>query len=339
MTVKLAQIGVGNWGKNLLRNFASIDDVELSLVCDSSEQGCRLASADPRVKEVSRDWRIILDRKDITAVVIATPPQEHYRMAKACLENGKDVFVEKPITLNVDEAVKLAHLADTEKKILMVGHIMEYHPAIEKLKGYIDSGELGRIFYLYSARINLGKVRSCENALWSFAPHDISIFLYLLSAEPTRVSATGASYLQKGIEDVTFVTLFFPDGTIAQIHTSWLDPHKSRKLTIVGSKKMAVFNDMEPAEKIRIYDKGVDAVADYNTYGEYLSVRVGDILIPRVNIKEPLGIECAEFIKAVKTRKPPRTDGWDGVRVLRVLEAASRSLSLGGTPMDIKRED
>ncbi len=337
MSVNIAQIGVGKWGKNLLRNFASMEEIELSVVCDSSDKGCTIAQYDPRVKQVTRNWKEIPQREDVDAVVIATPPETHYEIAKAFLEADKDVFVEKPITLDVEKAVELAKLAEDKKRILMVGHIMEYHPAVEKLKQYINSGELGRLFYLYSSRINLGRVRSCENALWSFAPHDISILLYLLDEEPTRVSVTGASYLQKGIEDVVFVSLYFPDGIMGHIHTSWLDPHKSRKLTIVGSKKMAVFDDMEPAEKIRLYDKGVDMVTDYQTYGEYLSIRQGDILIPKIDIREPLRIECQEFIKAVKSRKPPRTDGWDGVRVLKILEAASQSLKVNGSPIAIDK--
>jgi len=333
--IKVGQIGVGNWGKNLLRNFAGIKDVEITLASDSSPKGIAIAKSDPRIKGTTDNWKEVTEHPHIQAVVIATPPENHYEITKSALLNSKDVFVEKPITLDVAEAEEIAKLADEKKRILMVGHIMEYHPAVEAIKKYIDNGELGKIFYLYSARINLGKVRSCENALWSFAPHDISILLYLLSQEPVKVSATGASYLQKDIEDVTFVSLYFPDGTMGQIHTSWLDPHKSRKITIVGSKKMVVFDDMEPSEKIRIYDKGVDTVTDYNTYGEYLSIRTGDILIPKINIKEPLSIECNEFIKAIESRKSPRTDGWDGVRVLRVLECATRSLKMGGTPVKI----
>jgi len=226
-------------------------------------------------------------------------------------------------------------LAQREGNVLMVGHIMEYHPAALKLKELIDSGELGKIYYLYSTRVNLGKVREIENALWSFAPHDVSIILYLLDEEPVRVTANGMAYLREGIEDVAFSTLYFADGMLAHIHVSWLDPHKIRKVTVVGQKKMAVFDDMESAEKIRIYDKGVDTHKDYASYGEYLSLRHGDILIPKLDLVEPLKAECAHFLQCVENRSTPKSDGRDGLRVLRVLAAAQRSLENGGTPIEI----
>ena len=236
------------------------------------------------------------------------------------------------MTLAISEAEELVRLAEGSRRILMVGHIMEYHPAVVRMREYIEGGELGDIYYVYSTRVNLGKVRDVENALWSFAPHDISMIIYLLREKPAAVSATGAAYLRKGIEDVSFITLFFDSGTIAHIHTSWLDPHKVRRLTIVGSKKMAVLDDVEPQEKIRIYDKGVNLQQAYDTYGEYLSLRTGDILIPAVKVQEPLKIECQEFIKAVRSRIPPITDGKDGLAVLRVLRAADKSMKENGTP-------
>jgi predicted dehydrogenase len=240
--------------------------------------------------------------------------------------------------LEVAQGEELVRLAEEKKRILMVGHIMEYHSATLKLKEYIKNGELGKIYYVYSTRLNLGKVRDIENALWSFAPHDISMILFLLEKDPISVTATGECYLQKdkGIEDVAFLNMQFEDGIMAHVHVSWLDPHKERRLTVVGEKKMAVFDDSKSAEKIVIYDKGVNIKTDYSTYGEYLSLRFGDILIPQIESTEPLKVECQHFIDCVQTRKPSRSDGRDGLRVLRVLDAAQRSLKMGGSPVEIR---
>lgn len=333
--IRIAQIGVGAWGKNLLRNFLSLKEAEVVLVCDQDQRVCENIKADPKIKEVETDWRVVLKRPDIDAVVIATPPVTHFEIAVKALEEGKDVFVEKPIALKLDDAYRMVELAEKKKRILMVGHILEYHPAVQKLREYIEGGELGQIYYLYASRLNLGVVRNVENAMWSLAPHDISIFLFLLKEEPTVVSATGASYLQKGIEDVSFITMYFPDNIVGHIHSSWLDPHKMRKITVVGSKKMVTFDDMNPSEKLWLYDKGVDIQLSYDTYAEYFSLRTGDIVIPKIKLKEPLLIECEEFLRSVETRLPPLTDGWDGIRVLRVLEAADRSMKLGGTPVRV----
>jgi predicted dehydrogenase len=203
------------------------------------------------------------------------------------------------------------------------------------LREYIQKGELGEVYYIYTQRVNLGKVRNNENALFSFAPHDISLVCYLLDKTPVKVSATGSSYIQDGIEDVVFVTLHFADRIMAHIHVSWLDPHKDRKVTIVGSKKMAVFNDTEASEKIWLYDKGVDSKFDYTTYGEYLSLRSGDILIPKIDSVEPLELECKHFVECVREGKKPLSDGKEGLKVLKVLQAAQKSLKSGGTPVEI----
>jgi len=335
MPVNVAQIGLGAWGRNLLRTFYNIPDARLKLGCDlSAEQLSRMGGKFPGVNW-TREYSELLSDPEINAIIIATPPADHFQLASKALEAGKDVFVEKPLALNMDDGKKLIDLAEKYNRILMVGHIMEYHPASLKLKEYISSGKLGRIYYLYSSRINLGKVRDIENSLWSFAPHDISLIMFLLDKTPVSVTSTGASYLQKNIEDVSFLTLHFDDMTMAHIHVSWLDPHKERKLTVVGSKMMAVFDDTESSEKIRLYDKGVDTRLDYNTYGEYLSLRAGDILIPKVDSTEPLMAECLHFIECVKNRNRPVSDGRDGLRVLTVLSAAQESMQRGGTPMDI----
>jgi predicted dehydrogenase len=336
--VKVGLIGCGAWGKNLLRNFANLPGCTLLTCCDESpKQVEKLSPGYPGIK-FTQDPKEIIENPNLDAVVISTPPAAHFELSRAAILAGKDVFVEKPLVLDVKEGEELVSLAEERKKILMVGHIMEYHAATLKLKEYIDQGELGRVYYLYSTRVNLGKVRDIENALWSFAPHDISMILFLLDKEPVSVTATGQCYLQKdkGIEDVVFMNMRFDDGVMAHVHVSWLDPHKERRLTVVGDKKMAVFDDTQSAEKIWIYDKGVETKQDYNTYGEYLSLRFGDVVIPRIPATEPLRAECQHFIECVQSRKAPRSDGRDGLRVSKVLDAAQRSLKEGGSPAKIE---
>jgi len=336
--VRVGLIGCGAWGKNLLRNFANLPGCTLLTCCDeSAKQVEKISPGYPGIK-FTQDPREIIENPNLDAVVIVTPPASHFQLCKAAIMADKDVFVEKPLVLNTREGEELVELAEEKKKILMVGHIMEYHAATLKLKEYIDKGELGRVYYLYSSRVNLGKVRDMENALWSFAPHDISMILFLLGKEPVSVTATGQCYLQKDkeIEDVVFMNMRFDDGTMAHVHVSWLDPHKERRLTVVGDKKMAVFDDARSAEKIWIYDKGVQTKQDYSTYGEYLSLRFGDVVIPNIPATEPLRTECEHFIECVKSRKRPRSDGRDGLRVSKVLDAAQRSLKTGGSPVEIK---
>jgi predicted dehydrogenase len=317
----IAIAGIGAWGKNLLRNFYNLSGGHLVLACDEDEKKLAYAKAGYLGLETTSNY-------DDT-------PADHFKMALSAIEAGKDVFVEKPLVLSVEDGEKLVEAAEKANRILMVGHIMVYHPATTFLKSLIDDDHLGKVYYLYASRVNLGKVREIENALWSFAPHDISIILYLLEKDPVRVTATGSAYLQPGIEDVAFTTLHFGDGTMAHIHVSWLDPHKDRKLVVVGSKKMAVFDDSQAGEKIRLYDKGVDTRQDYETYGEYLSVRTGDILIPQVKSSEPLAEECRHFLHCIEKRERPRSDGTEGLRVLKVLDAAQRSLEAGGAPVNL----
>jgi predicted dehydrogenase len=336
--VKVGLIGCGAWGKNLLRNFANLPGCALLLCCDENPKELeKLGPSYPGIK-FTQDQKEIIENPNLDAAVIVTPPASHFQLCRAAIMADKDVFVEKPLVLDTKEGEELVELAEKKKKILMVGHIMEYHAATLKLKEYIDKGELGRVYYLYSSRVNLGKVREIENALWSFAPHDISMILFLLEKEPVSVTATGQCYLQKdkGIEDVVFMNMRFDDGTMAHVHVSWLDPHKERRLTVVGDKKMAVFDDARSAEKIWIYDKGVETKQDYSTYGEYLSLRFGDVVIPNIPATEPLRAECEHFIECVKSRKAPRSDGRDGLRVSKVLDAAQRSLKSGGSPVEIK---
>lgn len=335
MVINIGQIGLGAWGKNLLRTFNSFSNVNLKIACDKDPgQLSKVGSMFPGIATTT-DPDAVLNDNSLNAVVIATPPADHFSLAVRALENGKDVFVEKPLVLSIEHGRRLVEAAEQNKRILMVGHIMEYHPASLKLKEYIDAGKLGNIHYLYASRVNLGKVRDIENSLWSFAPHDISLIIFLLNQMPIRVTATGEAYLQKGIEDVSFMTMHFADKTMAHIHVSWLDPHKERKLTVVGSKMMAVFDDAESSEKIWLYDKGVETKLDYNTYGEYLSLRAGDITIPSIGSAEPLKLECEHFINCINTRTQPRSDGRDGLKILTILSAAQKSMEQGGAPMEI----
>lgn len=331
--VNLALIGAGPWGRNLLRNFAHMKNAQLRVCCDSDPARCAESLNGFRDIEAAHDPMAVLSRTDIDAVVIATPAITHYDFALKALKNGKDVFVEKPMTLSLAHAEELVETAEKNGRILMVGHLLEYHPGVNKMKELLAGGALGDLYYLYSERVNLGRIRSDENALWSFAPHDISIVLYLLEDEPLEVSACGAAYLQPGIEDVAFLWMRFERNVLAQIHVSWLDPHKIRRTTLVGSRKMVVFDDMEPAEKIRIYDKGVTPNGRCVSYAESFSLRFGEVTVPMLDAQEPLKSECEHFVECVLTRAKPRSDGQDGLRVVRVLEAAQRSMQSGGAPV------
>ena len=333
--VRIGTVGLGAWGWGVARNFAELKDCELVSCCDlDSKRRENAAKAWPGVKAVAEFEDLLAT--DIDAVAIAAPAIMHYPLAKQALLAGKDVMVEKPFTLNVADAEELAELAYKNNRVLMVGHLLEYHPVVKRLKGMVNSGELGDIYYMYSQRVNLGRIRGDENAMWSFAPHDISVFTYLLGQTPTDVSARGQSFIQDGIEDVVFLSLFFENRVMAHIHISWLDPHKIRRTTVVGSKKMAVFDDSEVNEKLKIYNNHAE-VPPAKTYGEAIQVRFGDILIPRVEGTEPLKIECKHFVDCVRDRSTPMSDAQDGIRVVRILEAAQRSLELDGEPISISQ--
>ena len=247
---------------------------------------------------------------------------------------GKHALIEKPMSLRAADAEDLCAVATRNDRVLMVGHLLEYHPGVRKVKELVEGGELGKVFYVYANRLNLGKVRADENALWSLGPHDISVINYLTGEEPLEVSARGECYLQPGVEDVVFGYIRFPSGVIGHLHESWLDPHKSRKITVVGSDKMVVFDDMETDRKVTVYDKGA-VVPQYQSYGEYVSLRFGDIHIPRIANDEPLRLECEHFVDCVREGRSPISDGQDGLNVVRVLEAMQRSLHDGGEPVKI----
>jgi predicted dehydrogenase len=318
-----------------VRNIASLGGAALRYVIDV-DPGVRARMADLYPEAIVTDQLdAALADEEVRAMVVAVDAPLHYRVARACLTAGKHTYVEKPLTLSSSEAEELLQIAEEKALKLMVGHLLEYHPAVNYLKDCIDSGKAGQPYYLYFQRVNLGIVRNTENAWWSLAPHDISVACYLFAAEPVRVSASGHAYLQPEIEDVVFASLTFADGKMAHIHVSWLDPHKIRKVTLVGSEKMIVFDDMQAAEKVRIYDKSAEVKRSVDSYEEAISLRTGDILIPKISGGEPLRAECQHFIDAIANDTVPRSDGADGLRVVKVLEAGSRSLARGGQPVNL----
>ena len=334
--IGIAVVGTGDWGANLVRNFANLPGTRLVAVCDADPQRlAKTAAQYPGTKAYADVAQVCADA-DIQGVVVSASAVSHFPLAKTLLEAGKDVYVEKPLTLEVADAEALCLLAKNRGRILMVGHLLLYHPGVQYLKQAVVDGTIGDLLYIYCQRVNLGKVRKDENALWSFAPHDLSVILHLMDQEPVDVAARGAAFLQKGVEDVVFVDLRFPNGQIAHVHVSWLDPHKLRKFTVVGTQKMIVFDDMEASEKIKVYDKGVDRAGQVVSYGDALTVRSGDILIPKISLQEPLRLECLHFVECVRERKRPITDGIGGLRVVKVLDAAQKSLKAGGAPIAIQ---
>lgn len=331
--VRVGVVGYGYWGPNLVRNLAKLDDADLAVVCDVSDRNlAKLAAAYPELP-TSRDVGAMLSDFDLDAVVVATSAPTHFAIAEQVIEAGKHCYVEKPLTLKSSDAEELVRLADEHGVVLQVGHLMEYHSAINWIRDRIASGDLGDVLYLYAQRLNLGKVRTEENAFWSLAPHDVSVALYLLGEAPDFVSATGAAYLNDGVQDTVFANLHFASGKMANIHVSWLDPHKVRRFTIVGTKKMLVFDDMEATEKIWIYDRGVGAPTDAMAFGEDLTLRFGEIVAPYVPVKEPLAAEVQHFLDCCAGGVTPRSDGRDGLRVVRVLEAVDESMAAGGAPV------
>jgi len=320
---KVGVVGLGYWGPNLARNFAAIPGCELAWLCDGDPAALERVGAMLPGARRTQSLDDLLGDRALDAVVLATPVPTHGALAERVLDAGKHCFVEKPLAQSVEEAERAVAAAERSGRTLMVGHLLEYHPGVAKLKEVAASGELGDIHYIYSNRLNLGKLRADENALWSLGAHDVSVVLHLADEEPSEVDARGESYTQPGIEDVVFGYLRFPSGRAAHLHLSWLDPHKERRFTVVGSKRMATFDDMDIERKVTIYDKGFDE--DTGSYGEYIT-RSGDIWSPQIPNREPLRIECEQFVEAVRTGTPPRSDGEDGLRVVRVLEALQERL-------------
>jgi predicted dehydrogenase len=329
----LAVVGCGYWGIHHVRVAGSVRGARLIAVCDANDEArARAARLAPEARAV-RDLDEVLDDPAVEAVVLATPARQHGAQVRRALEAGRHVLVEKPLALSVNEAEAALDAAARAGRVLVIGHLMLYHPAVLRLRELLVSGELGHLYYLYSSRVNLGRLRSDENALWSFAPHDLSMIDFLLDGElPESVSARGQGYLQERVEDVVFVTLKYRRGQMAHIHLSWLDPRKERRLTLVCSRKMVEFDDVA-SEKLRIYDKGYDRPPEFAQYADYLTLRQGDIHIPHVPMAEPLAIEVSHFVDSVRQGIAPRSDGASGLRVIRVLAAAEASLAADGAPV------
>jgi predicted dehydrogenase len=325
--VRVGVAGLGYWGPNLARNLAAIGGCELRWLCDLDMAAReKLARTFPGARATG-ELSDLLEDPGLDAIVLATPVPTHAQLAVQVAEAGKHCFVEKPLATTAADAERAVRAAARAERILMVGHLLEYHPAVDRLKELIDAGELGTLYYLYGNRLNLGVLREDENALWSLGAHDVSVVLRLIGEEPEECLAHGASYVREGVQDVVFCYLRFPSGIVAHLHLSWLDPHKERRLTVVGARRMATFDDMLIEGKLTIYDKGFDE--DSRSWGEYIA-RSGDVFSPRIPNSEPLRIECEHFINCIRTGSEPRSDGHSGLRVVRVLEALQRSLDGSG---------
>lgn len=335
-SVNVAVIGAGYWGPNLIRNLVELPQTNLVAVVDMREERLNhIATLYPSVKTF-KDYKELFTL-NLDAVVIATPPATHFFIARDCLEHNLHTLVEKPLTLRSEDAQELIALAEQRGLTLMVGNTFEYNAAVRKLRDLITSGELGDIYYVNAVRTNLGLFQSNVNAMWDLAPHDLSILLYILGQEPDTVSAQGGASIFKHIYDVVYMHLKFKNSLLAHIHVSWLDPCKVRRITVVGSKKMAVYDDVETLEKIKIYDRGVDRPPYTDSYADFhCSYRYGDIVTPHIQLVEPLRAECLHFAESIINKTPPRSDGTVGLRIVRILEAASRSLDENGAVIGIE---
>jgi len=323
---------MGYWGPNLARNLATLESCELAWCCelDEKKRG-HWESAYPQAR-FTADIDDLLGDPDLAAIVVATPGSTHAALGQRVLEAGKNCFVEKPLAHDTASAERLARLADERGLVLMVGHLLSYHPGVRQLADLIGRGELGRIRYVHAQRLNLGKLRTDENALWSLGAHDVSVLLELADGAPVEVSARGEGFMREDVEDVVFAHIRFDSGLFTHLHLSWLDPHKVRRITVVGSERMATLDDMALERKLTISDKGFDPAAD--TYGEYIT-RSGAVWSPAVSNQEPLRLECEHFVECLRTGAQPRTDGPAGLEVVRVLEALQASLEAGGLPQPV----
>jgi predicted dehydrogenase len=339
MPVRVGVVGCGYWGPNVVRAFAELLDAALVAVIDrSAEVLTPLRRRYPNVEYFGQDHRSLFEL-DVDAVAVCTPPETHYSIVRSCLEGGLDVLVEKPLATTARDAAELVRIAELNDRVLMVGHIGAYTPAVRALKDIVQSGTLGDIAYVDSVRGGLGNFHPALNVIWDLAPHDISILLYLLEDRPISVSVRAIACVERSIEDVAYTTFTFADGLLAHSRTSWVDPCKTRKVTVVGRQQMVVFDDLEPHEKLKIYDKRVDANRRTETFGEYqFAYHYGSVVSPFVQHGEPLRIECQHFIECVRNRSIPLTDGRNGLQVVQIIQAAQESLVCGGIDVPIRYE-
>ena len=335
--IKLGIIGCGYWGPNLVRNFNELGNAEVTIVSDLRSDRLNFIKKKYPDLEVTIDHKQVLENSHIDAVVLATPVDTHYTLASTALKNGKSVFVEKPLTSSVSEAEGLIEEAERNNRVLMVGHTFVYTGAVSKIKDLIDKKELGDIYYFDSVRVNLGLFRPSANVIWDLAPHDISIMDYLLSSDPQYVGAVGACHSGTGIENIAYITVSYPNNLLAHIHVNWLAPVKLRKILISGSKKMVVYDDAEPDEKVKIYDKGIILNDNRDKlYEQMVGYRIGDMHAPKLDTTEALRSECAHFIDCVGNGRIPLTDGYAGLRVVQILEAAEFSMKNNNERVNIR---
>jgi len=328
--VRVGVVGYGYWGPKLVRNFVEMPSADIKWLADLDEPRLQRAQAQYPSLKTTRSYEEML-RTDIDAVVVATPIRTHHRLAKQALLAGKHVLVEKPLAASAEEAQDLVRIAEERGLVLMVGHTFEYNAGVRALRDIVASGEIGEVCYVDTARLNLGLFQKDINVLWDLAPHDISILLYVLQREPLSVSARGSYTVTPGVHDVAYVELRFPDNILAHMHVSWLDPCKVRRVTIVGTKKMVVCNDVADVEKIRIYDKGVDHPYETDRFSDFsLTYRYGGVYIPHIQFPEPLRVQCQHFVECVRSGAKPQSNGEVGLRVVKVLEEADASLHDGG---------
>jgi len=334
--INIGVVGCGYWGPNLVRNFRTLSNCRVAKVCDSDENRlAHIKALFPEIEVVSDFDRLVSD-PSVNAIVIATPVRLHFAMAEKSLAAGKHTLIEKPMAASVDECKKLIEFSEKKKLILMTGHTFIYSTPVRKIKEIIDGGSLGEIHYVSSRRLNLGLFQKDINVAWDLAPHDISIILYIVNKIPISVNCQGKAHINPNVEDITNMTLNFSDGVIAVIQSSWLDPNKVRELTFVGRKKMLVYDDVEPNEKLKIYDKRVDIPPYYDTFAEFqYSYHYGDMYSPYLKMTEPLKTECEHFIDCIKTGQKPLTGGAEGLQVVQILEAASKSLRNDGAAVKI----
>lgn len=320
-------IGCGHWGPNYVRVLSELDGVGQVWCCDArTERVDKLRKRFPGVKGCG-DWRQLLQDDAVGALVVATPASTHYEIVKAALKAGKDVLAEKPLTLNPEECLELHELATAGGRILMVAHTFAYNPGVRKMKELVDSGEAGRVYYLNATRTHLGLLRDDVNVIWDLAPHDVSIFNYLLGSVPVHVDGVGACHLKPGREDVAFINLMYPDNILANIHVSWEDSNKERTIRLVGSKARIVFNDIDNLERVKVFRKGIAVADEYSNFGEFqLSLRDGDIVSPRCEMSEPLVVMGLHFLDCVRNRTRPLTDGYSGYEVVKVMSDLMRVL-------------
>lgn len=335
--INIGVVGCGHWGPNYVRVFDELPDSKVIQVCDQDSKRLDYIKQRFPLVHVSTSLDEILKNTQLDAVVIATPTASHYELARKCLLNSKHVLVEKPLALIVKEGEELVALAKEKARVLMVGHTFLYNLAIRKMKEYIERQDFGQVYYLHAIRTHLGLIRSDVNAIWDLAPHDVSIFSYLLKSQPVKVSAVGGKFLQNNKEDVGFITLTYPSGCIGNIHVSWIDSNKMREIVVVGSRKRIVFDDLNNLEKIRVYEKGASVERAYEGFGEFqLLLRDGDIISPKLEFHEPLRLQCQHFLDCVRNGMPPLTDGQEGLGVVRVMSAIQLSMGNNGAPVEVE---